>query len=315
MDEDEAARQEAIDYWCSLSFVYETASGDPSDETNLLDLKAMYTAGEIAAATPVWTEDFDDWMALESVLQDVWADLGDDEEEEHEEEEEEEEEMEEEGEDMVAFWKTVQYKVQLGGAATGALGLPDLQAMIQSGQIQDETTPMQVQGPDGQWEEWSTMGEIIADYDGFEEALFMSDDVEEVGGAGGVEDDPDDGYEDATEEDDPVAYWVQQSYEYKDGSGSTKPGTFCIGELQEMLASGAITPATKVFCDEFENYESIAAARDSKPTFGLALDGSYWASLKYAAGEGEELGAEIPSKFTSNLPLLVISRSFLTDRL
>ena len=280
-DEDAAARQESIDYWCSLSFVYETASGDPSDETNLLDLKAMYTAGEIAAATPVWTEDFDDWMPLEGVLQDVWADLA--EEGEEEEEEEEEEAEEEEGEDMVAFWKSVQYKVQLGGAATGALALSDLQKMIQAGEIQDETTPMQVQGPDGQWEEWSTMGEIIADYDGFEEALFMSDEVEEVGDA--VEDDPDDHFEDE-DEDDPVAYWVQQSYEYKDASGKNKAGTFCIGELQEMLASGAISPETKVFCDEFENYETIASARESKPTLGQALDGSYWSSLKYAAGEG-----------------------------
>eukprot|EP01046_Picozoa_sp_COSAG06_P073834 COSAG06_NODE_22278_length_728_cov_3.074722_2_plen_66_part_01 len=37
-EEEAAARQEAIDYFCSLSFVYETDSG-PSDETNLLDLK------------------------------------------------------------------------------------------------------------------------------------------------------------------------------------------------------------------------------------------------------------------------------------
>ena len=29
-------------------------------------------------------------------------------------------------------------------------------------------TQPQVQGPDGLWEEWSTMGEIMLDYDGFE---------------------------------------------------------------------------------------------------------------------------------------------------
>lgn len=67
-------QQETIDYFCSLSFVYEKEDGSPSDETALLDLKQRHAAGELAGDTLIWTEDFDDWMKLEDVLKDVWAD-------------------------------------------------------------------------------------------------------------------------------------------------------------------------------------------------------------------------------------------------
>ena len=43
-DDDAAARAEAIEYWCGLSFVHETSDG-PSDETNLLAMRKKYSAG------------------------------------------------------------------------------------------------------------------------------------------------------------------------------------------------------------------------------------------------------------------------------
>ena len=203
-------------------------------------------------------------------------------------EDEDEEEEEEAGEDMLEFWKSVQYKVILNGTETAALALTDLQRMIQGGAIQDETTPMQVQGPDGEWEEWSTMGAVIADYDGFEHALFAEAETAETS----MQDDL--GEEEADEdEEDPVAFWAQQSYEYKGPDGSTRPGSVCIGELQELLAGGSITPQTRIFCDEFDNFEAISAARASNPTLAAALDRSYWSSMQYATtGEGQ-LGAPV----------------------
>jgi hypothetical protein len=64
--------RDAIEYFCGLSFVHETDDG-PSDETNLLVMREKYAAGELAGSTLVWTEDFDDWMPLDEVLKDVWA--------------------------------------------------------------------------------------------------------------------------------------------------------------------------------------------------------------------------------------------------
>ena len=204
-----------------------------------------------------------------------------------EEEDDEEEEEEEAGEDMLEFWKSVQYKVILNGTETAALALTDLQRMIQGGAIQDETTPMQVQGPDGEWEAWSTMGAVIADYDGFEHALFTEVETAETS----VQDDPGEDEADADEED-PVAFWAQQSYEYKGPDGSTRPGSVCIGELQELLAVGSITPQTRIFCDEFDKFETISTARASNPTLAAALDRSYWSTMQYATGEGQ-LGAPV----------------------
>ena len=224
-------------------------------------------------------------MPLEAVLQDVWAE-GAAEEEYEEYEEEEDEEEEEEEEDMSAFWQSVKYKCRLGETETGELVLVDMQKMIQSGEIQDETTPMQVQGPDGQWEAWSTMGEIIADYDGFEEALFMAVEVGAMVYEEPMEEEEDD------DDDDPVAHWVHQSFEYKRADGSNSHSV-CVGELQELLKSGEISEDTKLFSDEFDDFESIASARGSKPGLGAALDGTYWQSLRYEDAGGQ-LGADVP---------------------
>ena len=87
-DGDKTAQEEAIEYFCGLSFVHETDDG-PSDETNLLAMREKYAAGELAGSTLVWTEDFDDWTPLEKVLEEVWADGVDGEEEEEDKEEEE----------------------------------------------------------------------------------------------------------------------------------------------------------------------------------------------------------------------------------
>ena len=58
-DGDKTAQEEAIEYFCGLSFVHETDDG-PSDETNLLAMREKYSAGELAGDTLIWTEDFDD---------------------------------------------------------------------------------------------------------------------------------------------------------------------------------------------------------------------------------------------------------------
>merc|ERR1711998_289734 len=106
-----------------------------------------------------------------------------------------------------------------------------------------------------------------------------------------VEDDPGELMDE--DEDDPVALWAQQSFEYKGRDGSTCSGSVCISELQEMLAGGSITSDTRIFCDEFDVFETISAARASKPTLAAALDREYWSSMQYANADGE-LGAPVP---------------------
>jgi hypothetical protein len=78
--------------------------------------------------------------------------------------------------------------------------------------------------------------------------------------------------------------------------GEMKPGqkmpppkneseTLCIAELQELLASGVLTPASSIFSDDFDSHMSIADATTEHPDLGAALNRSYFSTVRYMSPE------------------------------
>jgi|EP01047_Picozoa_sp_COSAG01_P038220 hypothetical protein len=265
-----SAREDAVDYWCSLPFMT-NIEGVVSAPTTLLALRERVQSGELPDSTDVWCADLDDWMPLGEVMSEVWGHAEEEEQGRHEEDEEEEMGQEEDEDSGPDFWASLVYRCFSADSPT--VTLSDLQKKIQSGEIEDEDCPLQLCGPDGHWEAMSTLGEIMLEYDGFEEALLTAVDVENIEFT--LDDD-----------DDPVAHWVLQTFQYRRVDG-TESMSLCMGELQELLAANTITQQTLLFCDDFDDFQSVATSTAGNEHLAAAFAMKFTQQLQYQDVAGQ----------------------------
>jgi hypothetical protein len=153
---------------------------------SLAELRQLQSDGEVTWVTQIWAEDFgDEWMSLGEFLSEMYGGAG---------------VLDEPGgdlddpggdlleptstdDDSTQFWVDCSYSWKTDdwddtGTVGHAATLADIQMALRNGEI-DDGTEMQVQTADGDVEEWETLSDLKANFDGFELALLRSYDEAE----------------------------------------------------------------------------------------------------------------------------------------
>ena len=82
------------------------------------------------------------------------------------------------------------------------------------------------------------------------------------------------------------AFWALQPYKWRGSAGASD--WLCIGEMQELMASGELQDDTPIFTEKFDDFRTIVSVMEDEPAFAAALEHEYHQELTYVDDEQEE---------------------------
>lgn len=95
----------------------------------------------------------------------------------------------------------------------------------------------------------------------------------------------------------PPKFWSVRSFSYKEGEGEFKKKVddLCIAEVQELIASGAISEETEILTDQFDSWKILKDARKIVE-LNLALTAKYSSSMIFLEEDGSESPETSPAE-------------------